>query len=300
MTSQVAAFSKLECFVIMPFTAVFDPVFEVVKEVATSAVPGAPFQCNWLKDDRSAGRITDDIIKGLNEATFCIADVSGHNPNVMWETGYAMALGKPTILIGQSLDALPFDLRAHRVMEYSDGGLVQFKEKLGEAVRQTLSRYALKGSGASELPSGKAKEQRIITITGTMMADEAVTLRRLEHTLSPYLSESTLWLVGSVGTVDLAATRFLLQQKQRVTAVGYHRFDCAEELRRLIAEGKLKFLDASIESLPRGVTGPSQRDILFCVKSDLVILLWDGESSGTSLLKEYFQSQGVATILAFL
>ena len=36
----------------------------------------------------------------------------------MWELGYAMAMGKPTILIGQSTEALPFDLKIHRVLAY--------------------------------------------------------------------------------------------------------------------------------------------------------------------------------------
>lgn len=290
----------MKCFVIMPFAEAFDSVLEVVKDVATTAVPETTFECYWLKDVQSAGRITDDILSGLNEATFCIADVSGHNPNVMWETGYAMALGKPTILIGRDINALPFDLKSHRVLEYSIGDEAQLRHKLAEAIRQTLSRYALKGSGATELPPVKTTEQKAITVTGTMVANEAVACRRLERALTPYFSEATTWLVGSVGTTDIAAARFLVERNQKVTAVGYHRFDCAAELRKLIEGGKLGFLDASVEPIPKGMTGPSERDILFCIKSDLVILLWDGQSSGTRNMVEYFQSQGVATLLVFL
>ncbi len=290
----------MKCFVIMPFATAFDPVFDVVKKVATSAVPGAVFECYWLKDVKSAGRITDDILIGLHEAAFCIANVSGHTPNVMWETGYAMALGKPTILIGQDIDELPFDLKSHRVLKYSIGSEARLAERLAEAVRQTLSRYALKGSGATELASVKAAEQRTISVTGTMTADEVVTRRRVERVLTPYLSETTKWLVGAVGTIDIAAARFLVEQSQRVTTVGYHRFDCAPELRELVRGGKLGFLDASLEQIPRGMKGPSERDALFCVKSDLAILLWDGYSPGTRTILQYFQSQGVATLLAFL
>ncbi|MBN1420435.1 MAG: hypothetical protein JXP34_16780 [Planctomycetes bacterium] len=290
----------MKCFVIMPFAEAFDTVFEAVKDVATTAVPGTSVECYWLKDIQAAGRITDDILRGLNEAAFCIADVSGHNPNVMWETGYAMALGKPTILIGQDIDALPFDLKSHRVLEYSSGSEGQLCHKLGEAIRQTLSRYELKSSGAAALPEAKTLEQKTVAVTGTMAANEAVALRRVQQTLTPYLSAGTSWLVGSVGTIDVVATQFLLERNQSVTAVGYHRFDCSPELRGLVTRGSLGFLDASVEPIPKGVAGPNARDTLFCMKSDLVVLFWDGQSVGTKTMVEYFRSQGMATLLGFL
>jgi len=290
----------MKCFVIMPFAESFDSVFEVIRDVAATAVQEAAFECYWLKDSYAAGLITDDILKGLNEAAFCIADVSGHNPNVMWETGYAMALGKPIILIGQDINSLPFDLKSHRVLEYSLECVDQLRENLGKAIRQTLSRYELKGSGPTELPLVKAIEQRTITVTGTMRANEAAVCRRLDRALTPYLSKTTLWFAGSVGTVDIASVRFLVTRDQRVTAVGYNRFDCAPELRRFINEGRLGFVDASVEPIPKGIKGPNERDIFFCLKSDLVILLWDGQSSGTKDMVRYFQKQGVATLLAFV
>ena len=85
----------MKCFVMMPFAESFDPIFETVKDVASEAVGEANFECYWLKDVRAAGRVTDDIVDGLAEATFCVADLTGDNPNVMWETGFAMASTNP-------------------------------------------------------------------------------------------------------------------------------------------------------------------------------------------------------------
>jgi hypothetical protein len=123
-----------------------------------------------------------------------------------------------------------------------------------------------------------------------MRASEAAAARRIEDLLAPYLSDRTTWLVGTVGTVDLVAVQFLLE----------HELDCAEELRALIEEGKLRFLDASAESLPKGLEGPTSRDVLFCTKSDLVVLLWDGQSRGTQEMVRFYQEQGVNTLLAFV
>ena len=290
----------MKCFVIMPFVSSFDAVFAAVKTAASGTIHEASFECYWLKDVQAAGRITDDIIKGLSEAAFCISDVSGHNPNVMWETGYAMALGKPTILIGQDIASLPFDLRSHRVLEYSPGALDDFQPRLVKAIQDTLARYELRGTGATELPAAPGAQRLTIAVTGTMNANEAAVCRRIEGMPAPYLSDTTLWLVGSVGTVDVASIRFLLDHRQHVTAIGYHRFDCAAEVRAQIDQGKLKFLDASVEAVPRGMKGATARDILFCIKSDLAILFWDGASEGTKDLVRYYTEQGVSTLVAFI
>jgi hypothetical protein len=290
----------VKCFVIMPFAESFDPVFETVKDVASETVGEGNFECYWLKDVHAAGRITDDIVDGLAEATFCIADLSGDNPNVMWETGFAMALDKPTILIGQDVTSLPFDLRSHRVLEYSPNALPDLRPTLAKAIQDTLSRYELKGTARPSQRAPGKTEQMTIAATGTMRANEAVARKRIEAVLTPHLSETTSWLVGCVGVVDVACARFLLDHQQQVTAVGLNRFYCNRELRPAIEEGTLEFLDVSLESLPKGFTGPTELEIFFCMKSDLIILLWDGESRGTKRMVDYYQDQGVSTLLAFI
>lgn len=290
----------MKCFVIMPFRQAYDPVFDAVKQAACSSVSGENFDCYWLKDVHAAGRITDDIIAGLSEAAFCIADLSENNPNVMWETGYAMAIGKPTILIGQDVESLPFDLRSHRVLPYKPTALGELGPKLSKAIRETLTRYELKGSGPAALPPANNPERMTIAVTGTMRANEAAVARRLEVVLRPYLSKDTRWLSGSVGNVDVAAICFLADHQQNVTAVGYNRFDCDGRLRLLIEAGKVAFLDSSVESVPRRLQGPSKREVFFCTRADLVVLLWDGESTGTHEMVRFYQDQGVSTLLSFV
>src|SRR2546421_1066636 len=110
--------TAMQCLVIMPFRGNFDPVFRVVQTTVVNAVPGQPIDCYWLKDIHAAGRITDDILSGIQKAALCVSDLTQSNPNVMWETGYAMALGKPTVLISQDVETVPFDLKVHRVLPY--------------------------------------------------------------------------------------------------------------------------------------------------------------------------------------
>ena len=289
--------NALKCFVIMPFGDDFDPVFTTVREATADAVPGERIGSYWLKDIQSAGRITDDIVRALQEADLCIADVTGANPNVMWETGYAMALGKPTILIGREVEELPFDLKVHRVLPYAPGALESFGQRLAESLRQTLARYELKPQ--QRHPQAQT-ETLSIAATGSSRADPARTRRRVETVLRPYLGLGATWYTGSNGLGDEAVLEFLVSHGERAIAVGYNRLDMSRHVRERVESGHIGFLDGSVEPVPKGMTGPSERDAFLHAKADLVIVFWDGESQGTRRLIEYFQSYGKNLLIGFI
>lgn len=288
----------MKCFVLMPYASKFDAVFAAVQAAVAAALPADQCECFWLKDHLAAGRITDDIVNALERCVFCIADVSGNNPNVMWETGYAMALGKPTILIGQSVDALPFDLKVHRVLEYVPEGLDRLVEGLKKAVQQTLARYEL--HTRIDHAIRPLNRSRTIAVTGTMGADTARTQRRIETTLEPYLERGATWYCGGVGTTDDLVAEYLTTRGEQVVAVGYNRYDFSPAIRKLIATNKISAVDASVENLPKGLAGPSQRDVLFASKAELIILFWDGKSRGTEELLEFFKANAVNTVIGFI
>jgi nucleoside 2-deoxyribosyltransferase len=290
--------AKLECFVIMPFRVEFDRVFALVQDAVKGALPDKTFECRWLKDDHAAGRITDDILDALYRSTLCVADLSGSNANVMWETGYAMALGKPTILLCQDLQVLPFDLRVHRVLEYRLQDLEGLRHRLSEAVRQTLAKHAIRLEGPAS--STKLATGLTIAVTGTMRVSPARATHRIQTVLHPYLGLDASWYCGSQGGVDEIALSLLLANDERVVTVGYHRYDMSETVRGMISRGKLGFVDASMETIPRGLQGFNEREALFMLKSDLIILFWDGDSTGTRELVRQFQEEGKNLLVAFI
>ena len=51
-----------------------------------------------------------------------ICDCSGRNPNVFYEIGIAHTLGREVILITQSEEDIPFDLRHLRYVKYLNNG----------------------------------------------------------------------------------------------------------------------------------------------------------------------------------
>lgn len=280
----------------MPFAAEFDAVFNSIKEISTTVFNDQKLNCKWLKDDHAAGVITDDIVGGIRNSAFCIADISGCNANVMWEAGYAMASGKPTILLSQT-DALllPFDLKTHKVIHYSINDLLSLKEILIKSIQDTLSKYP-------PLPTETIKNSsfdlaRRICITGSQQINTNKLCSQIDNYLSPYLSKNTIWFTGTLGDSDYEIVKYLIENKQNVIGVGYNRFDASKEIGELIKEGKMRFIDSECEIIPKAMSQYGRRNSTFLLKSDMAILFWNGFSNGISLINSFFQKQGLPSFL---
>lgn len=100
--------------VMMPFGASFDPVYATLAEAAVSS----GMRCLRADDIWVNAHIMDDVLNLLWRARVVIADLSGKNPNVFYETGIAHTLGREVIQISQTIDDVPFDLRSIRTVIY--------------------------------------------------------------------------------------------------------------------------------------------------------------------------------------
>jgi hypothetical protein len=80
----------------------------------------------------------EDVWEQVCRARVLVAELTGRNPNVFYELGMAHTLGKSVILITQSIDDVPFDLRHQRVIpyQYSPRGV----QRLEGALTKTLGR----------------------------------------------------------------------------------------------------------------------------------------------------------------
>lgn len=71
-------------------------------------------------DEGNQQNILRDIIEPIYKADVVIADLTGLNPNVMYELGIAHTFNKKTIVITKDdLSKLPFDLKQYRAKDYS-------------------------------------------------------------------------------------------------------------------------------------------------------------------------------------
>lgn len=164
----------MNCFVIMPFSKEFDDVYATIKTSVESVVSPQGGKCFRLDDARPAGPITIRLLQEIQSATFCVADVTGNIPNVMWEVGYAMALGKPIIIITQKISELPFDIKDMQSLDYDRN---QLNSTLGERLRKmTLDTLNILKIKEPQLNSTKEQNE----LVGTLLSE----VKELKNMLS--------------------------------------------------------------------------------------------------------------------
>jgi nucleoside 2-deoxyribosyltransferase len=132
------------CFGIMPLkTNEFNDVWHTIQECVKKVDRLDEYKCKRLDIAHPAGKITVQLEKALRAASLCIADVTGKNANVMFELGYAVAIGCPTILVCQDTDDqpfnLPFDIYDLRTVKYERMDLAAtLTDQLTDIIRKTL------------------------------------------------------------------------------------------------------------------------------------------------------------------
>lgn len=103
-------------FYLCPFCEPFNSIYaDHVKPVAVRK----GFTIERADEIYGTQPIIEDIWEAINSAEVIIADVTGRNPNVMYEIGMAHTVGKPVVLMTQSMDDVPFDLKHHRCIVYA-------------------------------------------------------------------------------------------------------------------------------------------------------------------------------------
>lgn len=73
--------------------------------------------------DPNAGRIHSQIIKAILEFEILCVILFENNGNVFYEAGVGHAAGRPLLLLGHADYDIPFDLRDHRAIPYTDADL---------------------------------------------------------------------------------------------------------------------------------------------------------------------------------
>lgn len=112
---------------------------QVLEEVIIPACHG--FGIEALRSDgiTTTGEIPEQIFRQLRDCAIVIADLTGANPNVMYELGLRHTTGKLTIQIGER-DRLPFDVAAIRTIMFkrTESGLVQARKDLAKMLAASL------------------------------------------------------------------------------------------------------------------------------------------------------------------
>ncbi len=133
--------SKKTCFFVTPIGSNYSPERKISDFVmAVHLKPTLEkfgYTVERADSSPSVERIDQSVLEHVQSSDLVIADVSGNNPNVMFELGYRIALDKPYIIIAQDVNELPFDISGIRTLFYETlaPNILEFNAQLEHTVR---------------------------------------------------------------------------------------------------------------------------------------------------------------------
>lgn len=136
MTTPVTISTKPKpfCFVLMPFHKDFEDIYSLGIQLSCEE---AGTYCEKVNEQIFDGSIVDRIYNQISKADIIIAEMTGKNPNVFYEVGYAHALGKTVILITKTGDDIPFDLKHYTHIIYEN--ITHLKSELTKRLKHFIS-----------------------------------------------------------------------------------------------------------------------------------------------------------------
>ena len=124
-------------FAAMPFASEYDDIFFIAMTYAAKCVNAV---CRRVDLQDFEGDVVPEIKRMIHSSIAVIADLSESKPNVLYETGYAHALERPTVHICSTpVDLLPFDVRNWNTLHYKPGQTFAFRDRLGARLKVLLS-----------------------------------------------------------------------------------------------------------------------------------------------------------------
>lgn len=182
------------CGIIMPIAPMdgytadhWAEVKSIITE-ATQQVTGINFKTEIVSNsDGEIDIIHKRIIQNLFNADIVICDISGRNPNVMFELGMRLTFDKPTIIIKDDVTDFIFDTGVIEHLIYPKDlrfkKIVEFKNQLASRIQITYQKSQIDSNYSTFLGNfGQFKiptlNQEIISDVNQLILDELINLRK--------------------------------------------------------------------------------------------------------------------------
>lgn len=135
---------KLVCGIVMPISSCdgcSESHWSDILEILNESIEEAGFEPKLVSNADDVGIIHKRIIQNLYDNPIVVCDVSGKNPNVMFELGLRLAFDKPTVIIKDEKTSYSFDTSGIEHLEYPRdlrfATIVEFKAKLSQKIKAT-------------------------------------------------------------------------------------------------------------------------------------------------------------------
>ena len=169
------------CFVIQPFDkGAYDKRYE---DVIVPAIVSAGLDEYRVDRDPASRILIDSIEDGIRESDACIAEITTNNPNVWYELGFAIANGKPLVMICDSkgrIGPFPFDVSHRPIITFAPESPRDFHALQSEITSRLKGLLA-----ASAKAQTMASIQSAETISGLSPHEIAALQIIMENQLPP-------------------------------------------------------------------------------------------------------------------
>ena len=174
-------------FVLMPFEA---PHSDLLWRILHGVAEIHGLNMRRVDDRAEPAPIVSDILEEIERAEIIIADLTGLNPNVLYELGVAHVRCNSVILLCQERQALPFDLADIRCIFcdlHTHTGQLQLADRL------TKTLIALRSVGPPTI------------ITSSLERTKAIVndLQTLGQLCDEELSKECVWFSGSLSAIAI-------------------------------------------------------------------------------------------------
>lgn len=131
---------KKTCFIVTPIgdnnSDIRRHIDGIIDQAIIPAI-GDKYEITVAHRKYEIGSINDRVVKSVYEADLVIANLTGTNPNVMYELAIRYSFGKPAIVIAEEGTKLPFDVIDENTVFYINdpAGAAELKSKIHEFER---------------------------------------------------------------------------------------------------------------------------------------------------------------------
>jgi len=115
-----------KAFIVTPIgkvnTTINDAAKGLIETILKPVLTEMGFEINNPMEDSSAGSITNQIIGHIVEDNLVVVNLTGLNPNVMYELALRHSTDKPVVILirRDQLSNLPFDIKDERLIPFND------------------------------------------------------------------------------------------------------------------------------------------------------------------------------------
>jgi hypothetical protein len=144
MENNLKKDKKLICGLIMPISEIDNcsaEHWDEVRNIIEQALEDTKFVSNLVSSAKDVGTIHKRIIDNIYNNPIVVCDVSGKNPNVMFELGLRLAFDKPTVIIKDDKTDYSFDTSVIEHVYYPRDlnfhAIVKFQKNLIKKIEET-------------------------------------------------------------------------------------------------------------------------------------------------------------------